>query len=150
MQQVLQGRQRRHVQQRHGAHLDYHHLHFRVEAAQHAEGLLRRAEEQRPANGIGQHLLGQLAQGLVEVLWQGGGVSEVAHALDEEASGQQQADAHRQHHVEQDRQHQAHQQHHHVVARRDAQGVGHMSRFAHVPGHHQQQCGQRGHRQVAE
>ncbi|MCY1511240.1 hypothetical protein D9M68_456480 [compost metagenome] len=86
----------------------------------------------------------------MEVLGQRRHVGEVAHALDEQAGGQQQADPHRQHHVEQHCQHQAGEQDHHIVARCDAQGVRHMPGLAHVPGHHQQQCRQGRHRQVAE
>ena len=145
-QHVVQRRQGGHVQQRHGADIDNHHLDVVIEAAQHAQGFLRRAEEQRPANGVHQHVLGQILEGLMEVPGQGGGVGEVAHALDKQAGSQQQADTDGQHHVEQHGQDQAGQQHQHVTARGDAQGVQHMAGLTHVPRHHQQQGRQGRHR----
>ena len=95
-------------------------------------------------------MFGQILQQAMLTAGQGGGVGQFAHALDEQPGGQQQAHPDRQHHVEQHRQHQASQQHQHIAARRDAQRSDDVRGFAHVPGHHDQQSRQRGHRQVAE
>ena len=134
-----------HVQQRHGADIDDHHAHPWGEAAQHAKRLFRRAEEQRAANGVSQHVLGQILQGLTLLPAQRSGIGQLAHAFDEQSGCQQQADTNGQHHVEQHSQHQAGQQHQHIAARGDAQGMGDVMRFAHVPRHHQQQRRQGGH-----
>jgi len=80
----------------------------------------------------------------------GGGVGQLAHALDEQPGRQQQPDAYRQHHVEQHGEDQAGQQHQHVAARGDAQHVHHVRCFAHVPGHYHQQRRQCCHWQIAE
>jgi len=87
-QYVVQRGQGRHVQQRHAAQVDDHHAHLRVEAAQHVERLFRGGEEQRPANRIGRHALGQLLEQLVEAAGERGGGGQFAHTLDEQCGGQ--------------------------------------------------------------
>src|SRR5690606_20946953 len=139
-----------HVQHGHSAHFNNHYLYLGREATQHAERFFRRAKEQWSANGVGTDPLGQVLQGRMETARQAGGVGQVAHALDEQSSSQQQANADCQHHVEQHSEHQAGKQHQHIAARCYFDRMHHMACLTHVPRDHQQQGGQRGHGQVAE
>ena len=131
-QHVLQRCQGRHVQHWHRADVDDHYLDLGIEAPQRSQSLS--AAPRTAARGSRRWPHARACPGgCAAAPGKGGGVGQLAHALDEQPGRQQQPDAYRQHHVEQHGEDQAGQQHQHVAARGDAQHVHHVRCFAHVP-----------------
>ena len=149
--EVFQGGHPRHVHQLHIGHVQDEHAQARIDGVQGAQGLLRGAEKQGAVDVVDQEA-GQLRApgtgGLMVA--QQATFGKVDDALDEQDRRQAHADGHRNHHVEQDGQAEAGQQHHHIAAGRMAQYAHEVPGFAHVPGRHQQQAGQRGHGQIGQ
>lgn len=135
----------------HVGHVEDEHAQAGIDGVQGAQGLLRRAEEQRSVDVIDQHT-GQIGGGCPRgtVHAQQAAFGEVDDALDEQDRGQTHADGHGNDHVEQDGETEAGEQHHHVAARRAAQHVHEMARLAHVPCGHEQETRERRHRQIGQ
>ncbi|CPQ89308.1 Uncharacterised protein [Bordetella pertussis] len=142
------------VDERHPAQADDERARIGVRGRQGALEVLGGAEEQRPFDRVDQHVVRQRPVAAVaQFVAQLGRALRLhlhagRHAPQEVQDGDHHADVDRHHQVGEHGQHEGDQQDGDVGARRALDHPDEVRRVAHVPGHHEQDGGQRGQRHV--
>ncbi len=149
-QRALQRDQAGHVHRGHRAEIEDEHFRPLPDGPERVHRRFGRAEEERAVHLVQHHLARQLEPVvrvlLVHQLHRG----HLRHAPHEEEGGEDHSRGDRHHHVEDDSQRVAGEQHGHVALGRDAQHVEEVPRVRHVPRHHHEERGQRGHGQEGD